>query len=69
MELAKRGQIIEKPEDAIKDPYVLEFLGLPEKSYYTESQLEQKLIDHLQEFILELGKGLAFVARQKKNHH
>ena len=66
MELAKRGQIIEKPADAIKDPYVLEFLGLPEKSYYTESQLEQKLIDHLQEFILELGKGFAFVARQKR---
>jgi len=66
MELAKRGQIIEKPEDAIKDPYVLEFLGLPEQSYYTESQLEQKLIDHLQEFILELGKGFAFVARQKR---
>ncbi|MCK4418358.1 DUF1016 family protein [Candidatus Aerophobetes bacterium] len=66
IELAKRGQIIEKPEDAIKDPYVLEFLGLPEQSYYTESQLEQKLIDHLQEFILELGKGFAFVARQKR---
>jgi len=57
MQLAKRGQIIEKPEDAIKDPYVLEFIGLPEKHYYTESQLEQKLIDHLQDFILELGKG------------
>lgn len=66
MELAKRGQIIEKPEDVIKDPYVLEFLGLPEKSYYTESQLEQKSIDHLQEFILELGKGFAFIARQKR---
>ncbi|MCK4419001.1 DUF1016 family protein [Candidatus Aerophobetes bacterium] len=62
----KRGQIIGKPEDVIKDPYVLEFLDLPEQSYYTESQLEQKLIDHLQEFILELGKGFAFVARQKR---
>jgi len=65
-QLARKGQIIEKPEDAIKNPYVLEFLGLPEKSYYTESQLEQKLIDHLQEFILELGKGFTFVGRQKR---
>lgn len=65
-QLARKGQIIEKPEDAIKDPYVLEFLGLPEKSYYTESQLEQKLIDHLQEFMLELGKGFTFVGRQKR---
>jgi len=65
-QLARKGQIIEKPEDAIKDPYVLEFLGLPEKSYYSESQLEQKLIDHLQEFILELGKGFTFVGRQKR---
>ena len=65
-QLAHKGQIIDKPEDAIKDPYILEFLGLPEKSYYTESQLEQKLIDHLQEFILELGKGFTFVGRQKR---
>ena len=66
MELAKRGQIVEKPEDAIKNPYVLEFLNLPEKSYYTETQLEQRLIDHLQDFLLELGKGFAFVGRQKR---
>ncbi|MBU2599656.1 DUF1016 family protein [bacterium] len=66
LELAQKGQIIEKPEDAIKDPYVLEFLGLPEKHQYSESQLEQALIDHLQEFILELGKGFTFVARQKR---
>ena len=66
MQLAQKGQVIEKPEDAIKDPYVLEFLGLPEKSYYTESQLEQQLINHLQEFILELGKGFTFVGRQKR---
>lgn len=65
-QLAQKGQIIERPEDAIKDPYILEFLGLPEKSYYTESQLEQKLINHLQEFILELGKGFTFVGRQKR---
>ena len=66
MQLAQGGQVIEKPEDVIKDPYVLEFLGLPERSYYTESQLEQQLINHLQEFILELGKGFAFVGRQKR---
>ncbi|MFH1231557.1 MAG: PDDEXK nuclease domain-containing protein [Planctomycetota bacterium] len=66
LSLAQKGQVITKPEDAVKDPYVLEFLGLPEKSYYTENQLEQKLTDHLQEFILELGKGFTFVARQKR---
>ena len=66
LELASKGQIIEKPEDAVKDPYVLEFLGIPERSYYTESQLEQKLIDHLHDFILELGKGFSFVGRQKR---
>lgn len=66
MQLARKGQIIKKPEDAIKDPYVLEFIGLPEKHYYTESQLEQKLIDYLHDFILELGKGFTFVARQKR---
>jgi len=65
-ELARRGQLIEKPEDAVKDPYVLEFLGIPERSYYTESQLEQRLIDHVQEFLLELGKGFTFVGRQKR---
>jgi predicted nuclease of restriction endonuclease-like (RecB) superfamily len=66
LSLAQKGQVITQPEDAVKDPYVLEFLGIPEKSYYTENQLEQKLIDHLQEFILELGKGFTFVARQKR---
>lgn len=66
MQLAQEGQVIEKPEDAIKDPYVLEFLGLPERSCYTESQLEQELTNHLQEFILELGKGFTFVGRQKR---
>ncbi len=66
LRLAQKGQIVEKAEDAVKNPYVLEFLGLPEKHQYSESQLEQKLIDHMQEFILELGKGFAFVARQKR---
>ena len=45
---------------------MLEFLGLPERNYYTESQLEEELINHLQEFILELGKGFTFVGRQKR---
>jgi len=64
--LAEKGQIIESPDDVIKDPYVLEFLGLPEKAAYTENELETALIDRLQDFLLELGKGFAFVARQKR---
>jgi predicted nuclease of restriction endonuclease-like (RecB) superfamily len=66
MKMAEKGQIMEKPEDAIKDPYVLEFLNLKEETSYTESQLEQALIDKLQYFLLELGKGFTFVARQKR---
>ncbi|MCK4404398.1 MAG: DUF1016 family protein [candidate division Zixibacteria bacterium] len=66
MKMAKRGQLIEKPEDAIKDPYILEFLNLKEETSYTESQLEQAIIDKLQYFLLELGKGFSFVARQKR---
>lgn len=66
MKMAEKGQIIEQPEDAIKDPYILEFLNLKEEPSYTESQLEQAIIDKLQYFILELGKGFTFVARQKR---
>lgn len=66
IKMAKKGQIIEKPEDAIKDPYILEFLNLKEETSYTESQLEQALIDKLQHFLLELGKGFTFVARQRR---
>jgi predicted nuclease of restriction endonuclease-like (RecB) superfamily len=73
MKMARKGQVIEKPEDAIKDPYILEFLNLKEEVSYTESQLEEALIDKLQYFLLELGKGFSFVARQKRitiaNHH
>ena len=61
-----KGQIIEKPEDIVKDPYVLEFLGLDEKLDFSETELETNLIDHLQEFLLELGTGFTFVARQKR---
>lgn len=65
-ELSVKGLTIETPKDAIKDPYILEFLGLPEKSYYSENDLEQKLIDKLEHFLLELGTGFTFVARQKR---
>lgn len=61
-----KGQSINSTKDIIKDPYVLEFVGLPELSSYSESQLEQKLIDKLEHFLLELGKGFTFVARQKR---
>ena len=62
--LAQQGQIIESPEDIVKDPYVLEFLGLKELPIYSENELEQRIIDHLQSFLLELGKGFTFVGRQ-----
>ncbi|OGF50597.1 MAG: hypothetical protein A2231_01190 [Candidatus Firestonebacteria bacterium RIFOXYA2_FULL_40_8] len=65
-ELARKGQIIEKPEDAVKDPYILEFLGLNEEKSYTENQLKQSVIDRLEKFMLEMGKGFTFVARQKR---
>ena len=63
-QLATKGQIVDSPQDLFKDPYVLEFTGLPERAEYTENELEQKLIDHLQQFLLELGKGFTFVGRQ-----
>lgn len=63
-ELSEKGQFIENPQDMLKDPYVLEFTGLPERAEYSETDLEQKLIDHLQQFLLELGKGFAFIGRQ-----
>ena len=65
-ELSSQGQIIQTAQDLIKDPYILEFVGLPEFSSYSESELEQKLIDKLEHFLLELGKGFTFVARQKR---
>ena len=59
-ELAQKGQIIEKPSDAVKDPYILEFLGLQDKSEYSENELETRIIDHLQDFLMEMGKGFTF---------
>lgn len=55
-----------RPEDIIRDPYVLEFLGLEPNAAFYESDLEQALIDHLQKFLLELGRGFSFVSRQKR---
>lgn len=66
LELAKKGEIVETPRDAIKDPYVLEFLGLGDFNKYSESELEQKIIGNLKSFILELGNGFMFVERQKR---
>ena len=66
VQLAKEGQVVAKPEDIVKDPYILEFLGIPEKAEYSETELETRIINHLQEFIMELGKGFTFVARQKR---
>ena len=62
--LAAKGQIIEAPTDMIKDPYVLEFLGLEELPTYSENELETRIIDNLEKFLLELGKGFTFVGRQ-----
>lgn len=66
LKLAQQGQNIENPSDIIKDPYVLEFLGIPEDERLTEKGLETKLITHLQSFLLELGKGFSFVGRQHR---
>lgn len=65
-ELSTRGQIIQKPDDIIKDPYVLEFLGIEEGKRYLEKDMEKALISRLQDFLLELGKGFSFVTRQKR---
>lgn len=64
--LSEEGQTVKTPSDAIKDPYVLEFLGLPELPSYSETELESRIIDHLQQFLLELGTGFAFIGRQER---
>jgi predicted nuclease of restriction endonuclease-like (RecB) superfamily len=66
MRLANEGQTIEKPTDLLKSPFTLEFLGLGEKSVYTETDLESRILDNLQKFLLEMGKGFLFEARQKR---
>lgn len=65
-ELARKGQIVAKPSDVLKSPYVLEFLGLQERSEYSEHDLETAIIDKIEHFLLELGKGFLFEARQKR---
>jgi len=64
--LAREGQLITKPEDLFKEPLVLEFLGLKDRTRFSESDLESALISHLEKFLLELGKGFLFEARQKR---
>lgn len=66
LKLAKEGQIIESEADLIKNPYVFEFLGLPENYQHTENDLEKTIIDNLQQFLLEMGKGFAFIGRQQR---
>lgn len=65
-ELSKEGLIFKKPIDSIKDPYVLDFLELPESNFYTESDLETAIITKLEHFLRELGKGFLFVGRQQR---
>lgn len=64
--LSQQGQLVAKPADVIKNPYVLEFLGLDERSHYSESDLETAIISKIEHFLLELGKGFLFEARQKR---
>jgi len=64
LQLSKHGQIIESPEDIVKDLYVFEFLKIPEPFSISETELETRLLNNLQSFLLELGKGFTFVARQ-----
>lgn len=64
--MARKERMPETPQEIVKDPMVLEFLGLEKKAHYYESDLETELINHLQDFILELGNGFTFVARQKR---
>ena len=64
LKLAQKGQLIENPTDIVKDPYIFEFLQIPESQHYSEKELEKRLIDNLGHFMLELGKGFAFIGSQ-----
>ncbi len=66
IDISKEGQSVGTPQDIVKDPYVLEFLSLEQKPEYSETDLENSIIENLQKFLLELGKGFAFVDRQKR---
>lgn len=63
-QLAEKGRVVEQPEDLLRDPYVFEFLKIPEPYHISEKELETRLLDNLQSFLLELGKGFTFVGRQ-----
>jgi len=65
-ELSKKGLVITQPSDAVKDPYILDFLGLPDLAVYSENDLETAIIDKIEDFLKELGKGFLFVGRQYK---
>lgn len=75
LRLAREGQIAQQPSDIIRNPLVLEFLKIPEPYHLSETELESRIIDHLQHFLLELGKGFAFIGRQyrvtlgNRNHY
>ena len=66
MELATKGQVINKPEDMLKEPYIFEFLGVKENKPILEKDLEKRLINHIEEFLLELGKGFMYVGSQQR---
>ena len=64
--MSKKGQILSKPSDIIKQPYVFDFLGIKEQKPLLEKELEYKLIRHIEDFLLELGKGFMFVGSQQR---
>jgi predicted nuclease of restriction endonuclease-like (RecB) superfamily len=64
LKLAREGHIVESADDLMKDPFVLEFLNIPQQHQYLEGELEEKIISNLQQFIMEMGKGFAFIGRQ-----
>lgn len=64
LQLARQGRVVEQPSDLLREPYVFEFLKIPEPHQVSENQLETLLCDHLQSFLLELGQGFTFVGRQ-----
>lgn len=66
LELSRKGHVVASPEDVIKDPYILEFLGIPESEKLSETRLESALIRHLRDFLLELGRGFSFVDRRHR---
>ena len=66
LRIAREGQIVERPEDILREPYVFEFTGLPQLPVYSEGDLEEALVSNLSKFLLELGKGFAYVGRQQR---